>query len=307
MGLFDGKVAIVTGAGRGIGREEALLLAREGASVVVNDLGGARTGEGSDVGPAQQVVDEIVAAGGQAVANTNDCSSWSGAEEMVNQAIEAFGSLDVLVNNAGILRDKMSFNMTEEEFDSVVKVHLKGHFAPARFAAAYWRQKSKDTGESVNAKIVNTASESGLYANAGQANYAAAKAGIASMTIVLARELERFGVRVNCIAPVALTRLTEDLMGGGTVDEDMAKKLAPANIAAGVCWLASDLSAGVNGQVLKIQGGLAQIVQGWRPISQITSDEEWTIEAINAGRDQLFAKSDPGIPPFFLNINDPTA
>ena len=307
MGLFDGKVAIVTGAGRGIGREEALLLAKEGASVVVNDLGGARTGEGSDVGPAQQVVDEIVAAGGQAVANTNDCSSWSGAEEMVNQAIETFGSLDVLVNNAGILRDKMSFNMTEEEWDSVIKVHLKGHFAPARFAAAYWRQKSKDTGESVNAKIVNTASESGLYANAGQANYAAAKAGIASMTIVLARELERFGVRVNCIAPVALTRLTEDLMGGGEQNEELAAKLAPANIAAGVCWLASDLSEGVNGQVLKIQGGLAQIVQGWRPITQITSDEAWTIEAINAGRDTLFSKSDSGIPPFFLNINDPTA
>jgi NAD(P)-dependent dehydrogenase (short-subunit alcohol dehydrogenase family) len=304
MGLFDGKVAIVTGAGRGIGREEALLLAQEGASVVVNDLGGARTGEGSDVGPAQQVVDEIVAAGGTAAANGSDCSSWSGAEEMVNQAVETFGSLDILVNNAGILRDKMSFNMTEEEWDSVIKVHLKGHFAPARFAAAYWRQKSKATGESVNAKIVNTASESGLYANAGQANYAAAKAGIASLTIVLARELERFGVRVNCIAPVALTRLTEDLMGQG--NEEMAAKLAPANIAAGVCWLASDLSDGVNGQVLKIQGGLAQIVQGWRPISQITSDDAWTIEAIDAGRGELFANSEPGIPPFFLNINDPT-
>jgi NAD(P)-dependent dehydrogenase (short-subunit alcohol dehydrogenase family) len=307
MGLFDGKVAIVTGAGRGIGREEALLLAREGASVVVNDLGGARTGEGADVGPAQAVVDEIVAAGGSAVANTNDCSSWNGAEELVNQAIETFGSLDILVNNAGILRDKMSFNMTEEEWDSVIRVHLKGHFAPSRFAAAYWRQKSKDTGESVNAKIVNTASESGLYANAGQANYAAAKAGIASMTIVLARELERFGVRVNCIAPVALTRLTEDLMGGGEQNEELARRLAPANVAAGVGWLASDLSEGVNGQVLKIQGGLAQIVQGWRPITQITSDQEWTIEAINAGRDALFAKSDPGIPPFLLNISDPTA
>ncbi|MFM8302973.1 MAG: SDR family oxidoreductase [Actinomycetota bacterium] len=306
MGLFDGKVAIVTGAGRGIGREEALLLAKEGASVVVNDLGGARTGEGSDVGPAQQVVDEIVAAGGTAVANTNDCSSWTGAEEMVNQAIETFGSLDVLVNNAGILRDKMSFNMTEEEWDAVIKVHLKGHFAPSRFAAAYWRQKSKDTGESVNAKIVNTASESGLYANAGQANYAAAKAGIASMSIVLARELARFGVRVNCIAPVALTRLTEDLMGGGERNEEIAAKLAPENIAAGVCWLASDLSEGVNGQVLKIQGGVAQIVQGWRPITQITSDETWTIEAIAAQRDALFAKSSPDIPPFLLNINDPT-
>jgi NAD(P)-dependent dehydrogenase (short-subunit alcohol dehydrogenase family) len=293
MGLFDGKVAIVTGAGRGIGRDEALLLAKEGAAVVVNDLGGARTGEGSDVGPAQQVVDEIVAAGGRAAANTDDCSSWTGAEAMVNQAIETFGTLDILVN------------MTEEEWDAVVKVHLKGHFAPTRFAAAYWRQKSKDTGEKVNAKVVCTASESGLYGNAGQANYAAAKAGIASMTIVLARELERFGVRVNCIAPVALTRLTEDLMGGDNAE--LAAKLDPANIAAGVCWLASDLSEGVTGQVLKIQGGVAQIVQGWRPITEITSTSAWTIEAIAAQRDALFAKSDPGVPPFLLNISDPTA
>src|SRR3990170_3238925 len=176
MGLFDGKVAIVTGAGRGIGREEALLLAREGAAVVVNDLGGARTGEGTDAGPAQQVVDEITAAGGKAAANTDDISSWTGAENVVAQAVDTFGGLDVLVNNAGILRDKMSFNMTEEEWDSVIKVHLKGHFAPSRFAAAYWRQKSKDAGASVNAKIVNTSSEAGLYGNAGQLNYAAAKA-----------------------------------------------------------------------------------------------------------------------------------
>jgi NAD(P)-dependent dehydrogenase (short-subunit alcohol dehydrogenase family) len=304
MGLFDGKVAIVTGSGRGIGREEALLLAREGAAVVVNDLGGARTGEGSDTTPAQQVVDEIEAAGGQAVANGDDCSSWSGAEGMVNQAIETFGGLDILVNNAGILRDKMSFNMTEEEWDAVVKVHLKGHFAPARFAGAHWRQKSKDSGEPVNAKIVNTASESGLYGNAGQANYASAKAGIAALTIVLARELDRFGVRVNCIAPVAMTRLTEDMMGG---DDARAEQLAPANVAAGVAWLASDLSDGVNGQVLKIQGGMAQIVQGWRPISQVHSGKAWTIESIADQRDALFANSAPGIPPFFLNISDPTS
>ena len=304
MGLFDGKVAVVTGSGRGIGREEALLLASEGAAVVVNDLGGARTGEGSDATPAQEVVDEIKAAGGQAIANGDDCSSWSGAEGMVNQAIETFGGLDILVNNAGILRDKMSFNMTEEEWDAVVKVHLKGHFAPARFAGAYWRQKSKDSGQPVNAKIVNTASESGLYGNAGQANYASAKAGIAALTIVLARELERFGVRVNCIAPVAMTRLTEDMMGG---DDSRAEKLAPTNVAAGVAWLASDLSDGVNGQVLKIQGGMAQIVQGWRPVSQVESDKPWTIESIAEQRDALFANSGAGIPPFFLNISDPTS
>jgi NAD(P)-dependent dehydrogenase (short-subunit alcohol dehydrogenase family) len=301
MGLFDGKVAIITGAGRGIGREEALLLASEGASVVVNDLGGARTGEGTDTGPAQAVVDEITAAGGKAAANTDDISSWSGAEAVVNQAIETFGGLDVLVNNAGILRDKMSFNMTEDEWDAVIKVHLKGHFAPSRFAAAYWRQKSKDDGAPVNAKIVNTASESGLYGNAGQANYAAAKAGIAAMTIVLARELERAGVRVNAIAPVALTRLTEDLMGQSG-DEATKAALDPANVAAAVGWLASDLSDGVTGQVVKIQGGVCQIVQGWRPVTEVHSDKPWTIESIAAERDALFAKSDPGVPPFLLQM-----
>jgi NAD(P)-dependent dehydrogenase (short-subunit alcohol dehydrogenase family) len=295
MGLFDGKVAIVTGAGRGIGREDALLLAREGAAVVVNDLGGARTGEGSDSGPAHDVADEITAAGGVAVANTDDCASWSGAERLVAQAVETFGSLDVLINNAGTLRDRMCFNMTEDEWDSVIRVHLKGHFAPTRFAAAYWRDKFKATGERVDATIVNTTSDSGLFANAGQANYAAAKSGIASMSIVLARELERFGVRVNCIAPVALTRLTEHLV---EKREGAVEQLDPANVAAGVAWLASELSAGVSGQVLKIQGGSAQIVQGWRPMSAITSDTPWTIESIHAQRDALFAGTDPGVPPF---------
>ena len=302
MGLFDGKVVIVTGAGRGIGREEALMFARGGASVIVNDLGGARTGEGSDVGPAQQVVEEIMAEGGRTQANTDDIATWAGGEQIVAQAVETFGGLDILINNAGILRDKMSFNMTEEEWDSVIAVHLKGHFAPARFAAAYWRQQSKGSGESVNAKIVNTSSESGLYGNAGQANYAAAKAGIASMTIVLARELERFGVRVNAIAPVALTRLTEDLMGG-VVDDTAAKaSLDPANVAAAVGWLASDLSDGVNGQVVKIGGGVCQIVEGWRPVSELKSDVPFTIESIAAGRETLFKASDPGIPPFLLQI-----
>ena len=221
MGLFDGKVAIVTGAGRGIGRDEALLLASEGAAVVVNDLGGAATGEGSDQRPAQQVVDEITDAGGKAAANYDDCSDWAGAERLIAQAAETFGRLDVLINNAGILRDKMSFNMTEDEWDAVIKVHLKGHFAPSHFAALYWRQKNKETGDPVNAKIVNTSSESGLYGNAGQANYAAAKAGIASLTIVMARELTRTGVRVNAIAPVALTRLTAALSGAVEGNEEL--------------------------------------------------------------------------------------
>jgi len=296
MGLFDGKVAIVTGAGRGIGRSESLLLASEGAKVVVNDLGGSGAGEGADQTPAQQVVDEIKAAGGDGVANYDDCASWSGAEGMVQQAIDTFGGLDVLICNAGILRDKMSFNMSEEEFDSVIRVHLKGHFAPIRFASAYWRAKAKETGEPANAAIVTTASESGLYGNAGQVNYAAAKAGIASMTIVLARELGRSGVRVNSIAPVAATRL----LGTVGTGEDLADNpmLSPDNPAAGAVWLASPLADGITGQVLKISGGVAQILDGWRPATQISSDEKWTLQALADGRDRLFKDLDTGVPPF---------
>src|SRR3954471_7363478 len=283
VGRFDGKVAIVTGAGRGIGRSHALLLASEGAAVVVNDLGGSSGGEGNDATPAQQVVDEIAAKGGQAVANYDSVSSWTGAEAMVQQAIDTFGGLDVLVNNAGILRDKMSFNMDEAEWDAVIDVHLKGHFAPSRFAAAHWRARSKETGEPANGKIVNTASESGLYGNAGQANYAAAKAGIASLTIVMARELERIGVRVNAIAPVARTRLTETVAGAGefmVAKEGEFDRFAPENISAVVVWLASDLSAGVTGQVVKVMGGQVQLLRGWRPVTEATAEKPWTIDMI---------------------------
>jgi NAD(P)-dependent dehydrogenase (short-subunit alcohol dehydrogenase family) len=303
MGLFDGKVAIVTGAARGIGRAEALLLASEGAAVVVNDLGGDFTGEGKDDRPAQLVVDEIAAAGGKAVANYDDIASWQGGENVVQQAVDTCGGLHVLVNNAGILRDKMSFNMDEADWDAVIKVHLKGHFAPSKFAAAYWRAQSKSTGAPVNAAIVNTASESGLYGNAGQANYAAAKAGIAALTIVMARELERIGVRVNAIAPVARTRLTETVAGDFmNAKEGEFDRFAPENVAAGVAWLASDLAGGVSGQVLKIQGGTAQIVRGWRPITQADSDKPWTVEGIQAAKDTLFAKSEPGVPPFMFEF-----
>ncbi len=303
MGLFDGKVAIVTGAGRGIGRAEAMLLASEGARVVVNDLGGAATGEGHDAGPAAQVVEEITAAGGEAVANNDDISSWAGAEALVGQAVTTWGRLDVLINNAGILRDRMSFNMDEADWDAVINVHLKGHFATARFAAAHWRSVFKETARPVGAAIVNTASESGLYGNAGQANYAAAKAGIASLTIVLARELERMGVRVNALAPVALTRLTANLMPD--VPDERKQALDPANVAAAAAWLASDLANGVTGQVLKVQGGLCQIVQGWRPISAATSDGTWTVQSIDAAREQLFAHSSPALPPFFFDVGAP--
>ncbi|MGQ0825006.1 MAG: SDR family oxidoreductase [Actinomycetota bacterium] len=305
MGLFDSKVVIVTGAGRGIGCSHALLLASEGAAVVVNDLGGASDGAGADASPAQQVVDEIVAKGGRAVANYDSVSSWAGAEQLVAQAVDAFGGLDVLVNNAGILRDKMSFNMTEDEWDAVVDVHLKGHFAPSRFAAAYWRQRSKETGEPVNAKIVNTASESGIYGNAGQANYAAAKAGIASLTIVMARELERIGVRVNAICPVARTRLTEAVAGDFmNAKQGEFDRFAPENVSAVAGWLASDLSAGVTGQVLKVMGGVVQLVRGWRPITEATDDRPWTIGAIDSAAGRLFARSDTGAPPFMPNVGD---
>jgi NAD(P)-dependent dehydrogenase (short-subunit alcohol dehydrogenase family) len=262
MGICDGRVAIVTGAGRGIGREHSLLLAAQGAKVVVNDLGGARDGEGADAGPAQSVVDEIVAAGGEAVANTDDISDFAGAENLVKTAVGAFGRLDVLVNNAGILRDRMLVNMTEAEWDAVIKVHLKGTFAPAHFAANYWRDQSK-AGHEVDARIINTTSPSGIYGNVGQANYGAAKAGIAAFTIITAKELGRYGVTVNAIAPAAITRMTEDLGMGKIEDEDTREQLSPKHIAPIVCWLASPQSAGVTGRVFDITGRMLSVSEGW--------------------------------------------
>lgn len=299
MGWFDGKVAIVTGAGRGIGRAEAMLLAAEGAAVVVNDLGGEASGEGSDQRPAQQVVDEITAAGGRAAASYDDISTWAGGQALVAQAVDTFGGVNVLVNNAGILRDKMSFNMEEAEWDAVIAVHLKGHFTTSRFAASYWRQRSKDTGAAVDAAITNTASESGLYGNMGQVNYAAAKAGIASMTIVMARDLERYGVRVNAICPVARTRLTEAVAGDFmAAKEGEFDRFAPENAAAMAVWLASSKAAGINGQVFQVQGGQAQLLQGWRPVTQASATDTWTLETLDAARATLVGGHDTGIPPF---------
>ncbi|MGH9185482.1 MAG: SDR family NAD(P)-dependent oxidoreductase, partial [Acidimicrobiales bacterium] len=216
--MCEGRVCIVTGAGRGIGREYALMLAAEGAKVVVNDLGGSRDGEGGDAGPAQQVVDEIKTAGGEAIANTDDISKWAGGETIVRHAIDTFGGLDVVVNNAGIVRDRMLFSMTGQEWDAVIKVHLKGTFTPSRHAARYWRDRAK-AGETNDARIIDTTSVAGLYANPGQTNYAAAKSGIATFTQVAAQELVRYGVTVNAIAPGALTRLTDDL---GLPEETLA-------------------------------------------------------------------------------------
>jgi NAD(P)-dependent dehydrogenase (short-subunit alcohol dehydrogenase family) len=259
--LCEDRVCIVTGAGRGIGREHSLMLAEHGAKVVVNDLGGTMDGEGASAGPAQEVVDEIVAAGGEAVANTDDVSSFDGAKKLVDQAVEHFGRLDVVVNNAGILRDRMLVNMTEAEWDAVIKVHLKGTFGPSHHAAAYWRDQHK-AGNEVDARIINTSSPSGLYGNAGQTNYGAAKAGIASFTVIAAMELARYGVTVNAIAPAALTRMTENL-GMGQATDEVKEKLSPRWIAPIVTWLASEESRGVTGRVFDVTGMVLAVSEGW--------------------------------------------
>jgi NAD(P)-dependent dehydrogenase (short-subunit alcohol dehydrogenase family) len=259
--MCEGRVAIVTGAGRGIGREYALMLAEQGAKVIVNDLGAARDGTGADASPAQQVVDEIKAMGGEAAVNGADVSDFAAAEKMIDQAVDTFGGLDVLVNNAGILRDRMLTNMTEEEWDLVIKVHLKGTFAPARHAAAYWRERAK-AGEPNDARIINTTSVSGIYGNPGQTNYGAAKQGIAGFTFIAALELQRYGVTVNAIAPGALTRLTEDL-GMGQASEEAKAAMAPRWIAPLCTWLASPLSAGITGRVFESSGQVLAVAEGW--------------------------------------------
>jgi NAD(P)-dependent dehydrogenase (short-subunit alcohol dehydrogenase family) len=260
--LCDGRVAIVTGAGRGIGREEALELARQGAMVVVNDVGGSRDGTGEDATPAQQVVDEIKAIGGEAVANYDDVSDFDAAGRLVQQAVETFGRLDVLVNNAGILRDRMLVNMTIDEWDAVIRVHLRGTFATAHHAANHWRTLSK-AGEAVDARIINTSSSSGIYGNVGQANYGAAKAGIAAFTVITAMELERYGVTVNAIAPAALTRMTEDLVRWQDDTEAEWDPRDPSNIAPLVAWLASAESRAVTGRVFNVKGGYVSVAEGW--------------------------------------------
>jgi NAD(P)-dependent dehydrogenase (short-subunit alcohol dehydrogenase family) len=270
--LCEGRVAIVTGAGRGIGREYALMLAAHGAKVIVNDLGGERDGSGKSLGPASEVVQQITAAGGQAVVNGDDVSDWAGAQRMIQQAIDTYGQLDVLVNNAGILRDRMVVNMTEAEWDAVIKVHLKGTFAPGHFAAAYWRDQAK-AGKPVDARLINTTSVSGIYGNPGQTNYGAAKAGIAAFTIIAARELGRYGITVNAVAPGALTRMTEDLAMGRGTEEDKAR-LHPRWIAPIVTWLASAESRHITGRVFEASGHVLAIAEGWHrgPVAKPVED-----------------------------------
>jgi NAD(P)-dependent dehydrogenase (short-subunit alcohol dehydrogenase family) len=261
-GLCEGRVVIVTGGGRGIGREYCLMLAAHGATVVVNDLGAQADGVGADLGPAAQVVADIRATGGDAVVNGADVSDWDQAKAMIDQAVSTYGKLDVVINNAGILRDRMLVNMTEAEWDAVIRVHLKGTFAPAHHAAAYWRDLNKATGESVNARIINTSSVSGIYGNIGQTNYGAAKMGIAAFTTIASRELRRYGITVNAIAPGAITRLTENL--GPPVSDERREAMGPRWIAPIAVWLASEQSSEVSGRMFEASGAMLAIAEGWR-------------------------------------------
>jgi NAD(P)-dependent dehydrogenase (short-subunit alcohol dehydrogenase family) len=288
MGALDGRVAIITGAGRGLGREHALLFAAEGANVVVNDLGGGPDGTGADTGPAQQVVDEIRAAGGVAVANTDDVTSAEGSQRMVDQAVEVFGALHVLVNNAGILRDRTIVNMTDGEWDDVIRVHLRGHFMPTRAAARYWREQSK-AGQSLRPSLINTTSTSGLFSNPGQANYGAAKTGITTLTIIAQRELDRYGVKANAIAPAARTRLTLATPG---MPESVLRPPAegfdpfdPANVSPFIGYLAT-ADCPVKGRIFYVAGGSVRLVQPFAIVDSVTKDGRWTIEELakEAGR-----------------------
>ncbi len=288
-GLLDGRVAIVTGAGRGIGREHALSLASRGAKVVVNDLGGDVDGSGGELSPAQSVVDEIATLGGEAVVNGANVADFDGAKAMIDQAIDTFGGLDILVNNAGILRDRMVFKMEESDWDAVINVHLKGTFAPTHHAAVYWREQSK-AGAARDARVINTSSPSGIYGNVGQSNYGAAKAGIAAFTTITAMELAGYGVTCNAIAPAALTRMTENLPGFNELTDEQKGQMHPRWIANLITWLASPESVGITGRVFDVVGDRVAVAEGWvlGPQGQQTDDPEdlgpVIVEMCNAAR-----------------------
>jgi NAD(P)-dependent dehydrogenase (short-subunit alcohol dehydrogenase family) len=279
MPKLDGKVAVVTGAGRGIGREHALALARAGAKIVVNDLGASLAGEGTDSGPAHDVVREIEALGGEAVANGENVADFAGAKRMIDGAIAAFGRLDILVNNAGILRDRMLVNMEEHEWDAVIEVHLKGHFAPTRHAAAHWRERSK-AGDQPTARVINTSSPSGVFGNVGQLNYGAAKAGIVGFTLIAAQELQRYGVTVNAIAPNARTRMTEAAFGEIPPPEEGFDPADPANNSPIVVALCADEAQDITGQVFFVYGGVVNMLSGWEAGELFAGDERWDPEAL---------------------------
>jgi len=290
MALLDGKVAIVTGAGRGLGREEALALAAEGARVIVNDIGASVSGEGNDQSPAAAVVDEIKRAGGQAVANYDDIADWAGAGRLVAQAYAQWGSLDILVNNAGVLRDRMSFNMSEAEFDLVMKVHCKGHFAMIHHACTRWRERAKQSG-TVYGRIINTSSEAGLMGSAGNSNYAMAKAAIAALTISIAREMGKYGVTANFMAPRARTRMTDTMPNHAMFEKpesgfDVFHPGWPAQL---VVFLASEAAGDLNGQGFVVWGGEVMLVGGWHTLSQISKPNgALTAQDLIARKDELF-------------------
>jgi NAD(P)-dependent dehydrogenase (short-subunit alcohol dehydrogenase family) len=295
--LCKNRVVVVTGAGRGLGREYALEFARHGAKVVVNDLGGKGDGSGSATGPALDVVAEIAALGGEAVANFDDVANWNGAKNMIDTAISVFGGLDVLVNNAGILRDRTLANMSEEDWDSVIRVHMRGTFAPSRHAAAYWRDEAK-AGRARVARLINTSSSSGLYCNPGQANYGAAKAGIAAMSVIAARELERYGVTVNAIYPTAMSRLTEDIFA--TRREEFAAGAVPgfdpldaSNVAPLVAWLGSSASSAITGRVFGVRGGRITVAEGWHAGPRIEKEGRWNVAELGTLIPELVEQAAP--------------
>jgi NAD(P)-dependent dehydrogenase (short-subunit alcohol dehydrogenase family) len=297
MGLLDGRVVIVTGAGRGIGAAHALAFAAEGARVVVNDIGVALdgTGQGAE-SPAHAVVEQIKAAGGEAAVNGDDVADWNGAQNLIQTAVDTFGGLDVLVNNAGFVRDRMLANMSEDEWDAVVRVHLKGHFAPLRHAAAYWRRLAKE-GRTVDARIINTSSGAGLQGSVGQGNYSAAKAGIATLTLVAAAELGRYGVTVNAIAPSARTRMTETVFADMMARPDEGfDAMAPENISPLVVWLGSVESKDVTGKVFEVEGGVIRVAEGWAHGPQIDKGARWDPVELGPVVTDLLAKARPPVP-----------
>ena len=299
MGICEGRIVIVTGAGRGIGRGHALEFARQGAKVVVNDLGAESDGTGGSGGPAGEVVDAIRAMGGEAIVNGDDVADWAGAQRLVQTAVDTFGGLDVLVNNAGFLRDRMVVSTSEEEWDAVIRVHLKGHFAPTRFAAAYWREQQKN-GVAVDGRVINTSSGAGLMGSVGQGAYSAAKAGIAGLTMVEAAELGRYGVTANAIAPAARTRMTEAVFADSMAppDDDAFDAMAPENIAPLVVWLGSADSAGVTGRVFEVEGGVVSVADGWQHGPREDKGARWDPDEVGPVVRKLLAEAPAPTPAY---------